>query len=636
MQLKVLLHRMSMKKPSPLGLFLVLSMVHMLVACWGFFTIGIQGATGTAWWFHVGAWLFYSFSYAAVSLTPAWIHALLSRGINRVTATLAVVGSVTGILLVKSDLMIYDLYNFHFNGFIWNLVTTKGGLASLGTSQQTYVAIGFSIIAALAIQLLAWWLSRRYQTHATSKRLTRVMLSLVLVAFVLQAVLYGLSDIKNEGAVLDSATVYPFYKRITFRSWAEKLGVQTVRHSSNHLNVDTSRIQYPLAHIPFSEVRQPPNIVILVSESLRWDRLTPEIMPNVWQFAQQGLHFKNHYSSGNGTREGLFGMFYGLYGSYWSSFLHAQQPPLLMQRIQALHYQLDLRTSALFSYPEFNKTMFASVPLNQLHEADEKLDPWQRDEQNATQQIAFLRQRDRSKPFMSFFFFESTHARYDFPEQAVIASPYLKDVNYWGMSRESLKPKIGEFKNRYTNAAHWVDRQMGRVIDELRTQGLLENTIVIVTGDHGEEFLEKGFWGHNSSFVEEQTHTPMVMWMPHQAPAVIDRTTSHLDISPTLLQALGAPVDASQYSLGQSLLNTQSRPFVVVSDWHSISVLTADMKYRIPYLHHGVDHFVPTGPHDEALPAAAQDSLMAKYQPMLLQAIQNCSRFLSLHKDKSA
>lgn len=624
-----------MNKSSPLKAFLMFTTLHMLVTCWGFFSIGAQGATGLTLLFHVSAWLFYSFLYSVVAWLPAWLQVKMAGRVSQVTGWLAVSLSGLLILLLKSDLMIYDLYNFHFNGFIWNLVTTKGGMASLGTSNETYLAIGLSVLLALGVQWLAWWLSTRFHTVQWTIKLSRAVFVLVLFAFVSQGLIYGISDAKNNGAVLDSATVYPFYKRITFRSWAEKMGVQTVRHSGSRLNLDSSRIQYPLAPVQYNTPQQLPNIVILVAESLRWDRLTPEIMPNVWQFAAQGLHFKNHYSSGNGTREGLFGMFYGLYGSYWSSFLHAEQAPLLMQRVQSLGYQLDLRTSARFSYPEFNKTMFASVPLTQLHEAEEQLKPWQRDEQNASEQIAFLRQRDRSKPFMSFFFFESTHARYDFPEQAVIASPYLKDVNYWGMSRESLKPKIGEFKNRYTNAAHWVDTQMGRVIDELKVQGLLENTIVIVTGDHGEEFLEKGFWGHNSSFVEEQTHTPMVVWMPGQAHAEIARTTSHLDISPTLLQALGAPADSHSYSLGRNLLDSTPRPFIVVSDWHSISVQTDEMKYRIPYLHHGMDHFAPTGLHDEVLSPEQQDTLMAKYQSVLLEAIQNCSRFLSLRKGKA-
>lgn len=601
----------------------------MLWVSVGFYNTASATSEITTHIFHMCAWVFYAFVYSLIGVIPAWLQVLLSRKNSRLTAVIGVLTSSAALIFIRSDLMIYDLYNFHFNGFIWNLMTTKGGLSSLGTSDETYVSIGLSVVSVVLLQGFFWWLSNRLERSNLVQIITRLLLLAMPVLFVIQALIYGISDATNNGGILDTANVYPFYKKVTFRSLAEKMGMQTVRHHNNHLSVDTSRLNYPLANVAFSEVKQPPNIVILVAESLRWDRLTPDIMPNIWAFSQQSLHFNQHYSSGNGTREGLFGMFYGLYGSYWSSFLHAQKSPLLMDRLQSMGYQLDIRTSAKFSYPEFNKTLFAKVPLSQLHESDEVLKPWQRDEKNATDQIAFLKARDPGKPFMSFFFFESTHARYDFPEQAVIASPYLKDVNYWGMSRESLKPRVGEFKNRYTNAAHWVDKQMGRVIDELRTQGLLENTIVIVTGDHGEEFLEKGFWGHNSSFVEEQTHTPMVVWMPHAGHQEINRYTSHLDISPTLLQALGAPDDLSNYSLGQSLLTNDDRKFIVVSDWHSISVLTAQMKYRIPYQHHGMDHFDPTGPRDEILTNDRQAALLADNQALLLQAIKNCSLFLA-------
>lgn len=96
---------------------------------------------------------------------------------------------------------------------------------------------------------------------------------------------------------------------------------------------------------------------------------------------------------------------------------------------------------------------------------------------------------------MTFFFFESTHARYDFPDSAIIAKPNLQTLNYATMDHSSLKPCVCELKNRYTNAAHWVDVQMGRVYDSLEKQSLLENTIIIVTGDHEEEFLKKSFLG---------------------------------------------------------------------------------------------------------------------------------------------
>jgi uncharacterized protein len=614
-------------------LFLLLTTLHMLWVTWGFLSEGVAAATSLSWIFHLSAWGFYAFLYSLIVVLPAWLASLFLRAYPRLLAALAIVLSSAGLMFIKSDLMIYDLYRFHFNGFIWNLMTTKGGLASLGTSGGTYVSIAGSVLLVAMIQTIFWIISVRHPQFKLARISAIVIWILAPILFVIQGLIYGISDVKNIGAVLDTAEVYPFYQHVLIRSLAARYGMDIERRHDHRLSVDTARLHYPLQAINYQSVNHPPNIVIFAAESLRWDRLTPEIMPNSWQLGQQGSLFTQHYSSGNGTREGLFGMFYGLYGSYWASFLHAQQSPLLMDRLQSLGYQFDLRTSAKFSYPEFNKTLFAKFSLADLHEADESMSPWQRDEWNASQQIAFLKQRDRSKPFMSFFFFESTHARYDFPDQAVVASPYLGDVNYWGMSRASLQPRIGEFKNRYSNAAHWIDMQIGRVLEELRTQGLLENTIIIITGDHGEEFLEKGNWGHNSTFVEEQTHVPMVVWMPGRTHAEIEHVSSHLDISPTLLQALGAPADASSYSLGRNIYETQQRDFIVVSDWRTIGVLTNDMKYRIAYQQNGIKHYVPTGRNDEVLDAEQQAALTAEHQPQLLQAIKNCSRFMASFKD---
>jgi membrane-anchored protein YejM (alkaline phosphatase superfamily) len=366
---------------------------------------------------------------------------------------------------------------------------------------------------------------------------------------------------------------------------------------------------------------------MLVSESMRWDRLTPDIMPRTWTFAGRAQRFTQHYSSGNGTREGLFGMFYGLYGSYWQSFLHDGRPPLLMQRLQALDYQFDLRTSARFTYPEFNRTLFAGMPKELQYEGSDALHPWQNDQRNIDGLLQFLDKRDRNRPFMSFMFFNATHARYSFPDTSVVKRPYLENLNYAELSKESLAPHIDQLLNRYANAAHSIDAQMGRVFAYLEQNGLLDNTIVIVTGDHGEEFLEKGFWGHNSSFVEEQTHTPMVVWKPGMTPATVDRLSSHVDISTTLLQELGAPADSTNYSLGRNLFDESPRAYVVSSDWHSIGVRTADMNYRIPYLNEGVDQWVPTTQRDQPYSPTDASHALAENRAAILAAIGNCSRF---------
>ena len=118
------------------------------------------------------------------------------------------------------------------------------------------------------------------------------------------------------------------------------------------------------------------------------------------------------------------------------------------------------------------------------------------------------------------------------------------------------------------------------------------------------------------------------MWVPNTAHAEINRLTSHLDVSATLLPLLGAPKDVHSYGLGSSLLADSARKFIVVSDWHSISVLTNDMKYRIPYLSKGFDHWQPTDAHDKPLPAGSD--VLANNQASILQSIKNTSQFLML------
>ena len=62
-------------------------------------------------------------------------------------------------------------------------------------------------------------------------------------------------------------------------------------------------------------------------------------------------------------------------------------------------------------------------------------------------------------------FFESTHARHDFPASAVVRPGYLKSVDYMKLSPGYLWYKLAAFKNRYINVVHHIDPQVGRVPD---------------------------------------------------------------------------------------------------------------------------------------------------------------------------
>ena len=92
-------------------------------------------------------------------------------------------------------------------------------------------------------------------------------------------------------------------------------------------------------------------------------RSTPALMPNLASLRDHGLNFANHWSGGNSSRAGIFSMFYGLPSTYMDTFYGVQQPPVLMNRIRELGYQLALFAAPGFTAPtDIERTVFAGIP----------------------------------------------------------------------------------------------------------------------------------------------------------------------------------------------------------------------------------------------------------------------------------
>lgn len=100
---------------------------------------------------------------------------------------------------------------------------------------------------------------------------------------------------------------------------------------------------------------------------------------------------------------------------------------------------------------------------------------------------------------------------------------------------------------------HW-DFYLGQMLDYLQTNGLLENSIVVVTSDHGEMFGEHGKWVHGNSLYEEVIRIPLLFRYPDVLTAgqVLTAPVHMMDIMPTLLDMVGSPVPDDMQ--GQSLL----------------------------------------------------------------------------------
>ena len=73
------------------------------------------------------------------------------------------------------------------------------------------------------------------------------------------------------------------------------------------------------------------------------------------------MRFEHHYSTGNGTRFGIFGLMYGLPGGYWHAALAERRGPVLIDAMDDLGYQFFVYGSAPLDSPEFHRTAFARV-----------------------------------------------------------------------------------------------------------------------------------------------------------------------------------------------------------------------------------------------------------------------------------
>ena len=174
---------------------------------------------------------------------------------------------------------------------------------------------------------------------------------------------------------------------------------------------------------------------------------------------------------------------------------------------------------------------------------------------------------------------------------------------------------------------HHLDSQFGRVFDYLKQHQLLENTIVILVGDHGEEFMEHGFWGHNSTFVDEQIRTPLVIYVPNKAAAVVDKMTSHADIVPTLMPMLGVANPQSDYSIGINLFSNQSRDHVYIADWNKLAYVDSEVKIVHPVNNNSQFKLMITTADDKNLSDVDAHQLLQKKQKATLQVMQDLTHF---------
>ncbi len=581
-----------------------------------------------------------SLGYALIFLLPVillgeLIHAILRPDPGRVAFwkvvmvyTAAWFSGLVVLLLVFVDLQLFRLYEYHINAFVWNLIITPGGLAALGATDETsYTIAGLVVLGGLALAAALFVLHRlaaKPRRHRLSRRRALGLVGVLFAAFLATEGVHAFSSYTGKESYLQAASVLPFHLKSSATRFFRRLGVVPAE-KTNALKLAKGKIRYPLQPIHAEPREKYPNIIWLTAESFRWDLFNEEITPNLWAFAQKAMNFKRHYSGGNRTRMGMFSMFYGLHAPYWYSFQKQRVRPVLMDLLIDKGYRFSLRTSQSFTYPELDDTVFADMPEGTLMDALQEGAPWQRDQQNVDNLIAELAAAQDSDPRFMFLFFESTHAPYTFPESAVIRPDYLQQVNY---AKLNIGAKVEGLHDRYKNAAHFIDKQVGRILDQLEAENRLEDTIVLFTGDHGEEFMENGHWGHghNNYFPEQQIRVPLLLSIPGYQAQQFEHQTSHLQIPKTLMDYLGVTTPAAAYTLAGDLFQPMDR--LVVGNYNYVGVKKGDAKIVFPFTASEYFRYDVYDAEDKRLPRQERQQFVDASGAVLDQVVEESRRFV--------
>jgi len=188
--------------------------------------------------------------------------------------------------------------------------------------------------------------------------------------------------------------------------------------------------------------------------------------------------------------------------------------------------------------------------------------------------IAWLDTRDPARRFFAFVHLYDPHWDYAAPEplgrrwvspgyRGPIDGRYETMIPF--LAGEGMEPADrNALVGYYDGEIAWVDRQIARLIDALEQRGVLAETLVVLTSDHGEEFLDHGRLGHGRTMYQEQLHVPLVFRHDSLPRERRPEPVSLVDVAPTLLALAG--VEPPVGLPGRSLLAPVSSERVLFAE----------------------------------------------------------------------
>jgi arylsulfatase A-like enzyme len=308
--------------------------------------------------------------------------------------------------------------------------------------------------------------------------------------------------------------------------------LQTIDNNNNivqpTVNTAVTNNKTPLPD--FATVNQQPlatnlakNLLMITIDCLRADHLgiygySRPTSPNLDKFATEAIVFENAFALGTNTGHSFSGIARAAYGEA----IFDSQTPTLAEQLTAQGYLTAAITSPKTDdwLQKQDWESYKTIMLQGFQEIVHT-DPGYWNAKRLTNRTISYLKSHADKPFYLWVHYNDLHA---------------KNERYKKLGPQNFGNQPQDI---YDANMVFTDQHLGRLLTYLAETEQLENTVIAISADHGEEFLEHGQQFHNGRPYRVQTHVPLILWYPRMSAKRVNQPVSTIDIAPTFLRAVG-------------------------------------------------------------------------------------------------
>jgi arylsulfatase A-like enzyme len=309
--------------------------------------------------------------------------------------------------------------------------------------------------------------------------------------------------------------------------------------------------------------RERPNVLFILVDTLRYDHLASygyrrEVTPEITRLlGEPGAVVEDAYSQAPWTLPSVVSFMISRHpGEVLGEDLAAYGIPDKIEPLAQHMAKLGYATGGFIANPSLHAGAGFERGFSTFFAPPADIDWMNRHADDLNSHAVPWLRANQDRPFFAYVHYIDPHDPYSNPDmiggrsqfdpgyKGPIAGDWIHGIYAGNLQMTDPERDVAYIKAMYDSEVHYVDRYVGLLLESLKPE-VLENTLVVLTADHGEELYDHGGWKHGQTLYEEQIHVPLLVRWDGRIPAGrrVAGTVRLLDLLPTLSAAVGGKAD---------------------------------------------------------------------------------------------